>query len=43
MVNGIETVKTYENDILVSHTENGQKQAVKQENPPKDSSGQTVC
>jgi len=26
--NGVETVKTYENDILKSHTVNGQKQAI---------------
>lgn len=29
--NGVETVKTYENDVLKSHTVNGQKQAVTNE------------
>ena len=31
--NGVETVKTYENDILKSHTVNGQKQAISSNEP----------
>ena len=30
--NGVETVKTYENDVLKSHTVNGQKQAISSAN-----------
>ena len=41
--NGVETVKTYENDVLVSHTVNGQKQAVQHQVPQQVSSGHTVC
>merc|ERR1711935_616776 len=37
--NGVETVKTYENDVLVSHTVNGQKQAVQHQVPQQVSSG----
>jgi len=39
--NGVETVKTYENDVLVSHTVNGQKQAVQHQVPQQVSSGHT--
>ncbi len=31
-VNGVETVKTYENDVLKAHTVNGQHQALQQQN-----------
>ena len=41
--NGVETVKTYENDVLVSHTVNGQKQAVQHQVPQQVNSGHTVC
>ena len=38
VINGDETVKTYENDVLVSHTVNGQKQDVQLQAPQQVSS-----